>query len=223
MEIKKESRTYILTGTTSLLGSNPANPEIHAKFVASKAESLERAAKEEAMLPEEDWLPGSYELEEAIRDVKEQGLTVFLRNNHGELVLGNHSVKGFFKGTLNTLKGQIGIAAVKSKVDNLLFISPTFIVITRDGVPVTEPDGWNERPLRAETMQGPRVALASSEEIDAPWKISFTVTLFENGGTARSKPLTWEAVEAALDYGEWKGLGQWRNGGKGSFTWRRAE
>lgn len=44
MEIKKESRTYILTGTTSLLGSNPANPEIHAKFVASKAESLERAA-----------------------------------------------------------------------------------------------------------------------------------------------------------------------------------
>lgn len=217
MEIKKESRTYILTGTTSLLGSNPANPEIHAKFVASKAANLEREAEEEAMLP------GSEALAEAVRDIKEQGLTVFLRNNHGELVLGNHAVKGFFKGTLNTLKDQIGITAVKSKVDNLLFISPTFIVIHRDGVPVTEPDGWNERPLRAETMQGPRVALASSEEIDAPWEIAFTVTLFENGGTARSKPLTWEAVEAALDYGEWKGLGQWRNGGKGSFTWRRAD
>lgn len=217
MEIKKESRMYILTGTTSLLGSNPANPEIHAKFVASKAANLEREAEEEAMLP------GSEALAEAVRDIKEQGLTVFLRNNHGELVLGNHAIKGFFKGTLNTLKDQTGIAAVKSKVDNLLFISPTFIVIHRDGVPVTEPDGWNERPLRAETMQGPRVALASSEEIDAPWEIVFTVTLFENGGTARSKPLTWEAVEAALDYGEWKGLGQWRNGGKGSFTWRRAD
>lgn len=217
MEIKKESRTYILTGTTSLLGSNPANPEIHAKFVAAKAATLERTAEEEAMLP------GSDELAEAVRDIKEQGLTVFLRNNHGELVLGNHAVKGFFKGTLNTLKDQTGITAVKSKVDNLLFISPTFIVLHRDGVPVTEPDGYNERPLRAETMQGPRVALASSEEIDAPWEIVFTVTLFDNSGTARSKPLTWEAVEAALDYGEWKGLGQWRNGGKGSFTWRRME
>lgn len=217
MNIQKESRTYRLTGTSSLLGSNPANPEIHKKYVAAKAAALDRAALEEAMLP------GSEALEEAMRDVKEQGLTVFLRNGKGEIVLGNHMIKGFFKAALGTLKDQIGIAAAKSKVDNLLFVSPSFIRVTQGGEACHEPDGYNERPLRAETMQGPRVALASSEELYDPWEIEFTLTLLANEGTKKSEPLTWEAVEAALDYGAFKGIGQWRNSGKGSFTWERIE
>ena len=35
--------------------------------------------------------------------------------------------------------------------------------------------------------------------------------------------ILWEAVEMALDYGRYCGLGQWRNGGYGRFVWKRIE
>jgi len=216
MEITKETRTYRLHGTTSLLGSNPANPEIHSKYVASKAATLEKAALEEAMLP------GSDELAEKLRDIKESGLTVFLRGSHGEIVLGAHCIKGFFKAAFSTLKDQFGISAAKSKIDNLVFIRPDFVpVLDGHGKPQTEPDGYCERSLRAETMQGPRVTLASSEEIAPPWQMEFSVTIVKNNGSGRSNAVTFETIEAALDYGELKGLGQWRNSGRGSFVWER--
>ena len=54
MSIKSEVRTYRLTGITPMLGSNPANPKIHSEFVAAKAESIEKALQETAMLPNEE-------------------------------------------------------------------------------------------------------------------------------------------------------------------------
>ena len=218
MAIIKETRTYRLHGKTSLLGSNPANPEIHSRFVASKAASLEKQAQEEAMLP------GSEKLEQALKDIKEQGLTVFLRGSHGELVLGAHCIKGFFKSAFDALKSQFGVSAAKGKVDKLLFVDPGYIpILDGKGQPQTEPDGYCERSLRAETMQGPRVTLASSEEVAPPWQMEFSITLVENAGTGKSKPITFEMIEDALDYGDLLGLGQWRNSGRGSFTWERIE
>ena len=217
MAINQETRTYRLRGKTSLLGSNPANPEIHSKFVAAKAATLEKTALEEAMLP------GTEELAEKLKEVKEQGLTVFLRGSHGELVLSSHVIKGFFKAAFQALKDQFGVAAVKGKIDNLLFIDPIEFIPIMDGKgePQTEPDGYCERPLRAETMQGPRVTLASSEEVAPPWQLKFSVTLIANSGTGKSKAITFEQIEDALTYGKMKGLGQWRNSGRGSFEWER--
>ena len=216
MKINKETRTYRLHGTNSLLGSNPADPEVHTRYVTIKAGNLEKQAMEEAMLP------GSEELAEALKKIKESGLTVFLRGSHGELVVGAHCIKGFFKAAFSTLKDQFGVAAAKSKIDNLVFVKPDFIpILDAHNEPQTEPDGYCERSLRAETMQGPRVTLASSEEVAPPWQLEFSITLVDNAGTGKSKPVTWELVEAALDYGELKGLGQWRNSGRGAFTWER--
>lgn len=59
-------------------------------------------------------------------------------------------------------------------------------------------------------MQGERICLANSEVIsEGAW--------FE----CRIKyPDQYDAVVREwLDYGEFKGLGQWRNGGFGRFTW----
>ena len=214
--MKTETRTYRLTGTTALLGSNPANPEIHSKYVASKAASMEKSALEEAMLP------GTEALEKALQDAREAGLTVFLRGSHGELVLSSHVIKGFFKSAFQTLKDQFGIAGSKGKVDNLVFIAPEFLpILDNHGQPQTEPDGLCERSLRAETMQGPRVTLAASEEVAPPWHLEFSVTLVDNAGTGKSKPVTFAEIEDALNYGFLKGLGQWRNSGHGSFTWEQ--
>lgn len=216
MDIKYSTRTYKLIGISPLLGSNPANPDIHSEFVAAKAEAIERANAETEMLPTPE------EIGQKVEDIKKQGLTVFLRND-GKLCIGNHVVKGFLKAALLTLKDQVSIAAPKTKVDNLIFVEPSFIDITRDGVPLTKPDDYNERSLRAETMQGPRVSLVSSEEVQAPWEITVTLTLLENEGSKKSAPVTWDMVETALLYGRFKGLGQWRNSGKGSFTFERID
>lgn len=214
MEISYTTRTYKLVGITPMLGSNPANPDIYSEFVAIKAAQIERAQAETEMLPTAE------ELNMKVEDIKKQGLTVFLRDN-GHLVIGNHVIKGFIKSALLTLKDQVGIAAAKSKVDNLVFVEPSFIPIMRDGKPIDKADGYNERSLRADTMQGPRVSLVSSEEVQAPWELTVQISLLENKGSAKSNPVTWEMIETALLYGRFKGLGQWRNSGKGSFTFER--
>jgi len=220
MSIKSEVRTYRLTGITPMLGSNPANPKIHSEFVAAKAESIEKALQETAMLPNEEEIKAK--LEEKLAQVKTMGLTVFLRDgDDGHLVIGNHVIKGLFKAALLALKDQLSIGSPKSKIDNYVFIQPTYLPIMRDGKPITEPDCYNERSLRAETMQGPRVSLASSEQINTQWTVEVEIRLVENSGTAKSKPVTFETIETLLDYGALKGLGQWRNAGNGSFTWER--
>ena len=71
-----------------------------------------------------------------------------------------------------------------------------------DGNRIKNIDGHLERPLRAETMQGPRVSLAKSEYLNEGW--NFTATI---------------RVKQMLDYGALKGLLQWRNAGYGSFEY----
>ena len=72
-------------------------------------------------------------------------------------------------------------------------------------------------------MRGPRVSLAASEMIDLPWSVEFVVTLLPNPVSKSSAQVTWDAIETALDYGQFQGLGQWRNGGYGRFTWERVD
>ena len=73
------------------------------------------------------------------------------------------------------------------------------------------PVGLCQRPLRAQTAQGERVALSISECIKAGAVIEFTVKCLSDEHEA--------AVREWLDYGELRGIGQWRNSGKGRFIW----
>ena len=68
-----------------------------------------------------------------------------------------------------------------------------------------------QRPLRASTAQGERIALAHSEAVPVGSFIEFEITLLDE---AHEK-----AVVEWLDYGRLRGLGQWRNSGKGRFKW----
>ena len=203
--MKTTTQSYKLTGLTKILGAQAANPKVRSEFIASKAASLAKGEEETAKLPE---------------NLEEKGLTVFLRDD-GALCLCDYVIKGFLKEALASLKTQIGIVAPASKVDNYVLITPAYLKFTKAGVPVTAPDDVFERPLRAMTMQGPRVSLTASEVIGAGWELTFTVTLLENPSSPKSKALTFEVIEEALDYGSFKGLGQWRNGQNGRFKWQR--
>ena len=209
MQINSEFKRFRLTGITALLGSQPASQNLHEDYIMSKA------PKEKDVSDEID-----------IIKLEEKGLTVFARDASDEeepLALIDYQIKGFFKEVIYSLKSDLGITAAKKKCDNYLFVEPRFIPIMRDGEVLVDEDEYCQRPLRAQTMQGERVTIASSEAVQTPWQIEFEVELIHNESTTKSKPITWDAVYTALDYGRRKGLGQFRNGGYGKFRWEEIE
>lgn len=63
----------------------------------------------------------------------------------------------------------------------------------------------------AEAMQGPRVALACSETVPSGSVMEFEIMILNE--------VFVDYVKEALDYGALRGFGQWRNSGKGTFSY----
>jgi hypothetical protein len=215
-----------ITLIEQMLGTKAANKDVFADYIASKA-------------PDDDLR--KQELDTA-EHREEAGTTVFHRDADGALIMWNYQFKGFLKESANVIRQTMsgdgeeppeaaaGAAAVKkprkrgtvwgnakAKIDNFLFVSPRQIKLFAPGRVVaakTRPDGVCERPLRAETQQGPRVTVARSEVVDPGTYFICEVSLVEGG------PVTEEMVLQCLDYGALKGLGQWRNSGKGAFSYQ---
>lgn len=183
--------------TQPILGSMPADEELYTKFIASKAPAEWLVDEEVENIPEVDY---------------DKGVTVFPQDKQG-IFLYNYHIKGFFKHAGNVLKDQLKIKNLRSKLDDYLFIKERKIYLIRDGKIIQEEDRILERPLRAKTMQGERVALASSEVIDPPAEAIFTVQLLEH------KEVKMDTIKELLDYGRFMGIGQWRNASFGSFEW----
>lgn len=190
-----------LTFVEPILGTSPANEDIYREFIASKAEDAATIEDEVAALGAEA--------------VAEKGMTVFPRMEDGTPFLYDYQIKGFFKDTcggLRKVKGSVsaGIKAYKKEIDKLIFPEPRCIPF----------DGYGEigvcqRPLRAQTAQGERVSLAMSEEIPAGASVTFDIVCLTDDHV--------KAVREWLDYGRFSGIGQWRNSGKGRFTWEEVE
>lgn len=180
---------------TPVLGSQPTR-DVATEFLAKKAGF--------ATLPEDEI--------ELLPDALERGTTVFHRLADGQPCLMNYHLLGFLKEAGKVQNGKVtgGVKALRSKVSSSIFISPRFLplCIPKDG----EVD-YLERPLRAETAQGPRVALARSEMLpEGTW--------FVCGLEVLSGEITEEVLRDLLDYGWYRGLGQWRNSGAyGTFRY----
>ena len=204
--LEVEKRKYVIRGLTPILGSMPASPAIRTMYISSKAPASELQDEEDSL----DF-------------VEDKGITVFSRDGDNRLFVWDYVLKGFFKAALNALRTQEGILMERGKVDKYIFIAPRRLFLRRNGEYIIDEDEQLERPLSARSARGEYTALAASEAVNDPWKITFEVTLIPNSSTQRSKPITWEAIEAALDYGRYLGIGQWRNAGYGRFVWKRIE
>lgn len=170
---------------------------------------------------------------ESIEEVEERGTTGFFTNAAGTPYLFDYQIKGFFKEVGNTLKGdkQLNVTALKSKIDQYVFIrdrrnpfipgeSMSPCESDMDELIVWAPQnghgyrqGTIERPLRAETAKGPRVSLARSDVLGNV-ALSFGLVVFN------SPAINGKLLQDILAYGQFKGTGQWRNGGWGRFTVR---
>lgn len=203
--MKYAERKFRIKGTDTLLGSSPANKEVFTEFLVGKTKTPEE--KQAALADVEN-----------IDENLEKGTTVFYRNNGG-LILKGYQVKGFLKAAAKALKDQLNLKSYLSKVDTYVFVMEKDIPIMRDGEQITEPDGFLERPQRCETAQGPRISLAKSEEVQAPWYIDVTIRVVENTKTAKSEAIDMDMIKDFLDYGALSGLLQWRNAGHGTFEY----
>lgn len=186
-----------LTFFEQLLGTASNDPDIHGSYIAGKAPDAMSVAEEiEAV---------------GLDDVIERGMTVFPRDKDGNPFIYDYQIKGFFKDACAALRKVKGtkaskIKAYKKEIDGLLFVHPRKILLQMPG-----PLGECQRPLRASTAQGERVALAHSEAAPAGTVIEFEILCL----TEDMQDLAYEC----LDYGELRGLGQWRNSGAGRFEW----
>ena len=189
--------------TDTILGTKPADPEIHSRFVASKAPDAKTIAQELAAH------------EASVEDVEERTKTIFHKMEDGTPFIEAYQVKGFFKEAARTLKKVPGTLTSKTtaylkKVDNFIFVSPDNLALWMPiNLDLTATDC--QRPLRASTPMGERVALAHSEEAPRGTWMEFSVYCLD--------PADLKYVREWLDYGRFKGLGQWRNAGYGRFTW----
>ena len=109
------------------------------------------------------------------------------------------------------IKGGVKLSkwTFKRFVDNYIFVNPREIPLI---IPKGGEIGTCSRPLRAATQQGERIALSYSETVPIGTSMEFEVTCLN----PKLEPL----VVKALDYGKHKGIGQWRNSGKGRFDWK---
>lgn len=190
-----------VTFLDDVLGTASADPNIHEEFIASKAPDAKTREEEVEAL--------------GVDEVVEKAMTVFPRDENGNPIFWDYQIRGFFKDScsaLNRCKGEeiakesCKIKAYKKVIDGCIFVEPRQIPIELNGE-----IGNCQRPLRAQTAQGERVTLAHSELIPAGSTIEFTVICLSDDYVP--------AVIEWLNYGRFKGLGQWRNSGKGRFTY----
>ena len=186
-----------VTFTESLLGTASADPEIHREFIASKSPNAETIEQEVEAV--------------GVDGVVAKSMTVFPRED-GKPFIYDYQIKGFFKDACGMLSrvpdsNSKKLKAYKKVIDGLIFVGPRKILLEL-------PDGGKiescQRPLRAQTAQGERIALANSESAPAGTTLEFEIT-------ALDKSLD-SVIKEWLEYGKLRGLGQWRNSGRGRFT-----
>lgn len=196
-----------ITLIEEVLGSSPSNEELLTTYIASKAPTDELTSEE-------------------IDNIKAQNaedrITIFPRQADGTPFIYDYQIKGMLKDSCKALaaagkagypggKACAGLKAYKKLIDGLVFVSPREIPYNMNGMRMD----YCERPLRASTPQGERVSIAKSETVPAGSTIEFEITCLD--------PKLEDMVRECLDYGKLRGLGQWRNSGKGRYTWEEVK
>lgn len=185
-----------LTFTDDLLGTSSGNPELHREFIASKAPDAAKMEEEVASL--------------GVEAVEEKSMTVFPKMADGTPYLWDYQIRGFFKEICGAMRGIPGtksskVKDYKKKVDNTIFVEPREIPLDLHSMKIAD----CQRPLRASTMQGERIALANSEVCPQGTTCEFDVLCMVDEDV--------DMLREWLEYGKYKGIGQWRNSGKGRF------
>lgn len=184
-----------LTLITDMLGTVPLDKDIYGTYIAGK-----EGAPPEAV-------------EEIDTVLDDKGKTGFHRNAAGEPFIYDYMIRGFLKsacGMMSRVEGSQSkkLKAYKKVIDGMVFVEPRMIPIQLSG-----PIGELQRPLRAQTAQGERVAISVSETAPAGSTLEFTIIVLDD------KTVPEELLREWFDYGKWMALGQWRSASYGRISY----
>ncbi len=216
-----------------LLGTVPKNKSVYGSYIAAKGREL--MEKEQAKgIPHAsgaelngDGKAATALLEEeveTIQEIEDRGHTGFHEDEDGPFLF-DYQFKGFLGESARTLKehgkGEKKLKQLQDKFKRYVFVHPRRIRLPRPGrvegfqgkplLVVTDKGIVCERPLRAQTAQGPRVTVVRSDVILAGAELTCTLRVLSGGGITRG------CIEDVLAYGQFIGLGQWRGAGFGRF------
>jgi len=199
MAIKNREVTVLITLTTEMLGTVPKDKEIYKTFIESKKPATANLIEEDESLTVAD---------------DEKGITGFHSDEKGVFIY-DYLFKGFMKAALQALKNIEGTdaSAIRQNlktVNNWIFVEPRRVYLE---LPRGEGLGNLQRPLRAQTALGERIALAHSETVPEGTTFKIKIRWYECDG------LDIHVIKDILDYGADKALGQWRNAGYGRFSY----
>lgn len=182
---------------SDVLGSQPKNQSVVDTYIKTRAKGKE--TKDEFASPLDS---------DQISEKESKAWTGF-QEEKGKCYIMDYAVKGFLKHSGNIQKEAVNIKALRSKIDDLVFVTPRKIFF--DQPKTKEPF---QRPLRAMTMQGPRVSLVKSDVIKEGAKITFEINV------PVPCEITKDVMIQILEYGQFMGIGQFRNGGFGQFKYK---
>lgn len=200
-----------ITLEEEMLGMSPSDPEIYKKYITTKAPDAANISEEVAAI--------------GVEEVLDKCATIFPRDADGCPIMWDYQVRGWMKDACGMLRYAAGIddttgkksktanescklTSYKKVIDGTLFARPRRIRIE---LPEGGVIGNCQRPLRAQTPQGERIALANSETVPAGSTMIWELLLFNEEHE--------KVVREWLNYGQFRGLGQWRNSGKGIFSY----
>lgn len=188
-------KKYKLTFQEEVLGTTPNTEEVFREYIGKNAPNAPSIEEEVEAL--------------GVDEVVDKGKTIFPKEG-GKPFVWDYQIKGFFKDACGMLSRipdteSSKLKAFKKVIDGIVFVKPRKIFFSACTI------GNCERPLRVQGPKGERVALASSETVPEKTTIEFEVLIMNPGHE--------KLVKEWLNYGALRGIGQWRNSGKGRFTY----
>lgn len=239
--IIKENLYIEIELLTDSLGMMPPTKKLLEDYIASKAPDAKSKEEEIAIYGEAEtadkqttiWPVARFKYDKETDRMVDVYMDRKAQPNPDELIelpfLYNYQFRGLMKdacGLLSRAKNNesADMKAYKKVIDGNIFVFPRHIAFTVpdqfiDDVGYEQtsrtPDGRlniNQRQLRISGPTGERTAISSSEFIPAGSKCKLRIGL--------TSKMWIPAVKEWLNYGQVRGIGQWRNSGSGLFRWR---
>jgi len=192
-----------LTLTSEMLGTVPKDKNVYKSFVATKAPPTVDTDEEIETVPVA-----------TLEEIEQRGWTSFHQDEDGIPFIYSYMLRGFFKEACSSLRRNPKslsnkLLAFKKVIDGGVFVNPRRIY---PKIPKGKKIGVIERPLRAETPQGPRVCLVRSDTLPEGTTMTFKLQVLD-------PKVDEKLLREWLDYGELRALGQWRNAGYGTIEY----
>lgn len=141
-------------------------------------------------------------------------LTGFKRDLNGAALLQSYQMIGFLKEAANALGPALGEQRLSRRVESLVFVQPRdILLVIPDGETVTLLDHRKRiSPGRGHDRRGGSTILVRSEQVPMGTKAECTLVIYPDFDEATLREL--------LNYGAYRGIGQWRSAGYGTFDYQ---